>query len=387
VSLALPAWVGNPSPRLADAAVTVAVGVPVVATTIADAAADDRPLLGVLFGLAAVAPLLVRRRWPFPALAAILAVAFSSPADGAFELPLLVALYTIGSSRSWEATIAAAAAVVGAASVYRLAGGPDLSTEDLLGLALLCSLAAGLGLYVGSRRTSMEALRERAERLDRERDLLAERAVAEERIRIAQELHDVVAHNVSLIVVQAQALGATVPDDRVTEATTGIADLGRQAMAEMHRTLKLLRANEHEAAGRGPQPGLGNLDELLERARAAGLPVKLAVEGEPRRLSLSADLSAYRIVQEALTNVVKHAGRADATVTLGYRADALELTIADSGDAALRASAGAGNAGGHGLIGMRERAALFGGTLTAGSRGDRGFEVRALLPYDDGNRT
>ena len=155
----------------------------------------------------------------------------------------------------------------------------------------------------------------------------------------------------------------------------------------MHRTLKLLRANEDEAAGRGPQPGLGDLDELLERARAAGLRVKLAVEGEPRSLSQSADLSAYRIVQEALTNVVKHAGRADATVTLGYRADALELTITDSGDAALSASAGAGNAGGHGLIGMRERAALFGGTLTAGPRGDRGFEVRALLPYDQGNPT
>jgi signal transduction histidine kinase len=109
-------------------------------------------------------------------------------------------------------------------------------------------------------------------------------------------------------VVQAQALGATVPDDRVTEATTGIADLGRQAMSEMHRTLKLLRANEDEAARRGPQPGLGDLDELLERARAAGLRVQLAVEGEPRPLSQSVDLSAYRIVQEALTNVVKHAG-------------------------------------------------------------------------------
>jgi signal transduction histidine kinase len=387
VSLALPAWLGNPSSRLIDATVTVAVGVPVVATTIADAAADDRPLLGVLFGLAAVAPLLVRRRWPFAALGAILAVAFSSPADGAFELPVLVAVYTIGSSRSWEATVAAATAVVGAAAVYEVAGGPDLSREDVLGLALLCSIAAGSGLYIGSRRTSIEALRERAERLDRERELLAERAVAEERVRIAHELHDVVAHNVSLIVVQAQALGATVGDDRVSEATTGIADLGRQAMAEMHRTLKLLRANEDETVRRDPQPGLGNLDELLERARAAGLRVEVTIEGEPHPLSQSADLSAYRIVQEALTNVVKHAGRADTTVTLGYRADALELTIADRGNAAPSPSTGAGNAGGHGLIGMRERAALFGGTLRAGPRGDRGFEVRALLPYDEGNPT
>ena len=181
-----------------------------------------------------------------------------------------------------------------------------------------------------SRRASFEALQERAERLDRERELLAERAVAEERVRIAQELHDVVAHNVSLIVVQAQALGATVPDERVAEATTGIADLGREAMAEMHRTLKLLRAGEDRTAERAPQPGLADLDELLERSRAAGLRVELAVEGEPRPLSQTVDLSAFRIVQEALTNVIKHAGRAHTTVLLGYRGDALELTVTDT---------------------------------------------------------
>jgi signal transduction histidine kinase len=195
-------------------------------------------------------------------------------------------------------------------------------------------VGGALGLYVGWRRTGMEALRERAACLDRERVLLAERAVAEGRVRIAQELHDVVAHNISLIVVQAQALGATVPDERVVEATTRIAGLGRQAMSEMHRTLQLLRANEDEAAHRGPQPGLGDLEELLERARAAGVRVQLAVEGEPRPSSQSVDLSAYRIVREALTDVVKHAGRADTTVTLDYRPDGLELTITDRGGAA-----------------------------------------------------
>ena len=223
----------------------------------------------------------------------------------------------------------------------------------------------------------MDRLRERAELLDRERELLAQRAVAEERVRIAQELHDVVAHNVSLIVVQAQALGATAGDERVREATDGIADLGREAMAEMHRTLKLLRAGADGDPALAPQPGLGELDGLLERARGAGVGIDLTVEGEPRPLSQSVDLSAYRIVQEALTNVVKHAGRAHTTVTLGYRPDALELTIADSGDAPPRASAG-----GHGLVGMRERAALFGGTLSAGPRDGHGFEVRASLPYD-----
>ena len=161
------------------------------------------------------------------------------------------------------------------------------------------------------------------------------------------------------------------------EATDGIADLGREAMAEMHRTLKLLRAGADGDPALAPQPGLGELDGLLERARGAGVGIDLTVEGEPRPLSQSVDLSAYRIVQEALTNVVKHAGRAHTTVTLGYRPDALELTIADTGDAPRREGAA-----GHGLVGMRERAALFGGTLSAGPRDGHGFEVRASLPYD-----
>jgi signal transduction histidine kinase len=181
-------------------------------------------------------------------------------------------------------------------------------------------------------------------------------------------------------VVQAQALGATMPDDRVVAATDGIADLGRQAMAEMHRTLKLLRADD-AATAREPQPGLADLERLLERSRAAGLPVELAIEGEPRTLAQGVDLSAYRILQEALTNVLKHAGRAPTTITLGYREHALELTVTDRGDR----QAAAAVPGGHGLIGMRERAALFGGTLTAAPRNGHGFEVRAVLPYGEQN--
>ena len=200
--------------------------------------------------------------------------------------------------------------------VYRIAGGPQFTDGDLFGLAFLCVVGSAAGLYVGTRRARAVALRERA--------------VADERLRIAQELHDVVAHNVSLIVVQAQALGATAGDEHVREATDGIADLGRQTMKEMHRTLKLLRGDD--AAELAPQPGLGELPELLERTRTAGVGIELTVEGEPRPLAQSVDLSAYRIVQEALTNVVKHAGRAHTKVTLGYRPDALELTIADSGN-------------------------------------------------------
>jgi signal transduction histidine kinase len=375
VSPAVPSWLRPPWTRTVDVLVVLALFVLVVPATIAEAAATDELLEATLLALAGVLALLWRRRWPFPVLAVTTAVAILTPGYSGEVFPLIVALYTIGSRHSGETTIAAAGAVVAVGVVFRLAGGPQFTSGDLLGLALTCALAAGFGVYVGSRRARLARLRDRAELLDRERELLAERAVAEERVRIAQELHDVVAHNVSLIVVQAQALGATAGDERVRAATDGIAGLGRETMTEMHRTLKVLRAGaEPELA---PQPGLADLDALLERTRGAGVGIDLTVEGEPRALPQSVDLSAYRIVQEALTNVVKHAGRAHTTVTLGYRPDALELTIADSGDGPPRETAG-----GHGLIGMRERTALFGGTLTAGPRDGHGFEVRASLPYD-----
>jgi signal transduction histidine kinase len=155
-------------------------------------------------------------------------------------------------------------------------------------------------------------------------------------------------------------------------------------MAEMQRTLALLRTTDDDTAQRAPQPGLANLDKLLEQSRAAGLDVRLAVEGEPRELSQSLDLSAFRIVQEALTNVRKHAGHARASVTVGYRPRALELSVVDSGDASATPATIAGAGAGHGLVGMRERAAMFGGTLIARPRDGRGFEVNAVLPYGEG---
>jgi signal transduction histidine kinase len=375
VSPALRAWLGAPPARLVDVLVTILVGVPTVGGAVASGASQGRTAWGIVFGVAATAPLLFRRRHPFAVLACIVAAAVLAPVDLAFPIPLAIALYTIGASRSWEAAIAAGGAVVLVAIVYSLAGG-DVGTGDVVSVALVCALAAGAGLYIKSKRTSIAAL----EQLHRERELLAERAVAEERVRIAQELHDVVAHNVSLIVVQAQALGATAGDAAVTAATDGIADLGRQTMAEMHRTLRLLRSDGDEP-DYAPQPGLADLPALVSRSRSAGLQVDLAIEGAPRRLAQSVDLSAFRIVQEALTNVMRHAGRAGTAVTVAYRPRALELTIVDQGDRPLeRATA----SGGHGLIGMRERTALFGGTLNAGPRPGAGFEVKASLPYDEG---
>jgi len=377
VSPARPSWLRKPSARTVDVLVVLLVALLVVPVTVAEASKTDEVLAATLLSVAGVLALLFRRSRPFVVLAVVTATNVLIPVESPIWITMMVALYTIGTRHSGETTIAAAGAVTATGFVYRLAGGPGFGAADLVAFALICAVSAGLGVYVGSRRARMDRLRERAELLDRERELLAQRAVAEERVRIAQELHGVVAHNVSLIVVQAQALGATAGDDRVREATDGIADLGREAMAEMHRTLKLLRAGADGDPALAPQPGLGELDGLLERARGAGVGIDLTVEGEPRPLSQSVDLSAYRIVQEALTNVVKHAGRAHTTVTLGYRPDALELTIADTGDAPRREGAA-----GHGLVGMRERAALFGGTLSAGPRDGHGFEVRASLPYD-----
>jgi signal transduction histidine kinase len=375
---ARPSWLRRRPSWLADAALALLLGLVVGGAAVRQAIDTRAPFLPVL-ALVGVSLVFLRRRWPFESLAAGLVVEASQPHQGAFLFPVLTVLYTIASTRSWRATAMAAGLIAVTPSVALAISGQAWDIGNAAGPLALSGVVVALGLYAANRRASMDALRERAERLDRERELLADRAVAQERVRIAQELHDVVAHNVSLMVVQAQALGATSGDPRVAQATDGIAELGRQAMSEMHRTLTLLRADD-EAPQLSPQPGLANLDRLIEQSRAAGLPVEVTIEGEPRTLPESVDLSAFRIVQEALTNVVKHAGRARTSVTIDYRPDALELTITDEGDGL---AAGAVSAPGHGILGMRERAAMFGGTLTAQRRDGDGFVVNAVLPYGD----
>jgi signal transduction histidine kinase len=287
-------------------------------------------------------------------LGAILLVGVALPFSTPFPLVALVPVYL---ARSREMTIAGTAAVGIAMAAHDLVwDDPQVFEAYAISLAL-CVTAGVLGMYSGARRAAAE----------RERELLADAAASEERLRIARELHDAVGHDVSLMVVQAQALGAA--NESVRAETDAIADLGRRTMAELHRTLRLLRAGEESAPG-----GLADLDDLLDRVRAAGVPVTVAVDGAPRELGRGVDQSAYRIVQEAVTNIVKHADRAPTTITLAYRDDALELTIVDAGG-------GSPGDGGHGLAGMRERAELFGGTLTAGPSDGHGFEVRAILPY------
>jgi signal transduction histidine kinase len=216
----------------------------------------------------------------------------------------------------------------------------------------------------------------RAQLAERERDLAAREAVVEERARIARELHDAIAHNVSMMVVQAGAERRVLDGDAgsTREVLQTIEGVGRNALTEMRRLVGMLRSDSADPLA--PQPRLDDLPTLVTQVREAGLPVELHVDGEPRELPVGIELSAYRIVQEALTNAIKHAGEAHATVRVRYGPDSLELEIVDDGPGAPAPV----DSGGHGLAGMRERVALYGGSLDAGRRPTGGFAVRVLLP-------
>jgi signal transduction histidine kinase len=292
---------------------------------------------------------------------------------------LLVAVYTVCSRRPRQTGLAAAAVAGAALIAGPLAHGSGSLLPSVVSRLGMVAAATATGLYFGARWAYFEALRERAEQLARERTLLAGLAVDEERVRIARELHDVVAHHVTLLTVQAGAVRETLdrahPARPVLDSMTAT---GRQAMEEMRRMLDVLRPEPAAAAERGPQPGIEGIAALVEQTRAAGIPVELRVEGTARPLPAGMGLSAYRIVQEAPTNVVKHAGPASADVVVRYLPGALELSVRDDGRGAAPRDAN----GGHGLVGMRERVALFGGRLEAGARADGGYALRAVLPLE-----
>jgi signal transduction histidine kinase len=214
--------------------------------------------------------------------------------------------------------------------------------------------------------------------LEREREEVSRRAVADERARIARELHDVIAHSVSVMVVQAAA-ARRILDSQPDAARTSLAAIentGREALAEMRRLLGVMRREDAADDAKAPQPGLGRLEALVDDVRAAGLPVDLRIEGAVMALPPGVDVSAYRVVQEALTNALRHAGGAHVSVVVRYRAEDVEVEVSDDG----RSSTGEPADGGRGLLGMRERVALFQGDLEAGPRPGGGFAVRARLP-------
>jgi signal transduction histidine kinase len=241
-----------------------------------------------------------------------------------------------------------------------------------------------VGRIVNARVQLARELREKARRLEREGDENRKLAVAEERARIAREMHDVVAHNVSVMVVQASAARRMIDHDpeRAREALTSVEQTGREALGEMRKMLDVLRS-EDESAALAPQPSIDELEALVELAREAGLDVDLEVEGERPRVSSSIDLSTFRIVQEALSNTIKHAGAAHAHVRLRFTADEMEVDVIDDGRATRAQEA---NGKGQGLVGIRERVAMLGGRFQAGYRANGGFEVHATLPLKTEDR-
>jgi signal transduction histidine kinase len=233
-----------------------------------------------------------------------------------------------------------------------------------------------LGQALRSRGHRVDELAARADQLELERRQAEVAAVEAERARIARELHDVVSHSISVIAVQSQAIRRRLGPEHEREAAdlAGVETTARQAMVEMRRLLGVLRS-DGERLPLAPNPGLGQLPRLVEQVRASGLAVDVSTSGEPLALPPGVDLAAYRIVQEALTNALKHAGTAHATVAIGYEAGSIALTVVDNG-----AGANANGNGGHGLLGMRERVVLYGGTLETGPGADGGFRVHAVLP-------
>lgn len=302
----------------------------------------------------------------------------------------LLALYTVAAARPARTT-GICTAVVGGTWLYAgLANAENGSLPTVLAQALLFPLViAAFGRGSGRLAKNNERLAELARRLREEQEARALQAVMEERVRIARELHDVVAHHMSVISLQAGMASYVFAADPPTarQALDTIATTSREALDDMRRLLVLLRvggpgAQDGKGQGEGryaPAPGLDRLDELIQRVTNAGTPVELVVVGPPARLPSGMDLCVYRVVQEALTNVLKHAGpAARATVTLCYAPRTLTVCVVDDGRR--RPPAPSGTVSGHGLIGMSERARIYGGTVTAGPRAPGGFEVRLTLP-------
>jgi signal transduction histidine kinase len=346
---------------------------------------EDAPSLWFALLLIAivVSPVFARRRFPFaaPATYWLLAAAISFVnwwvlpyAHSLFVVGMAVA-FLLGNLRDERRAVVGLAVVVGSAAVldHQI---PGHTHAELVFVPMEFGISWLAGFAVRDRAVKAEAAEERATAAERERDAAARIAVAEERARIARELHDVVAHAVSVMVLQVGAVRHKLPEelDEDRDALNGVERAGRTALTEMRRLLAAMRTDE-DGAELAPQPGLDGLDSLAEEVGRAGLPVRLHVEGERFPLPRAIDLSAYRIVQEGLTNALKHARASAADVTVRYRPDELRLEVRDDG------TGSAENDGlGHGLVGMRERVKIYGGEMSAGAANGGGFVLSTRLP-------
>jgi signal transduction histidine kinase len=329
----------------------------------------------VVLSVGEAAPLLWRRRWPLAVTAIVTGMAIVMITLGVWVLPLQlgVALYTLASLRDTrEGQALGAAAIVAVAATVAVAGGFEFGAGAAR--VVFLTAAALLGRSIGSRRAYVHEIEQKAARLERERDSEARRAAAEEQARIARELHDVVAHALSVIIVQAGAADDAfdLNPERAREPIRAIDTAARSALGDLRRVLGILQGT----ASYEPQPGLAELDPLIDQVRATGLDVSLEIDGAPRPLSAAVGLSAFRIVQEALTNSLKHAAADHVRVKIRY-GERLGLEIRDDGRGSGESS------GGRGLVGMRERVALLGGVLTVGPEAGGGYRVSAEIPIDE----
>jgi len=341
------------------------------------------------FGAIEMLAVVIRRRWPLVAVALAsltsLASLFLSPAVQFGGLALIVVGYTVAAylplRRALVATAALWAPVLLAGTIWSPTAPTEVPIWYFLALNLMIALVAFfVGRTVHNGRAYTAALEERARAAEENQQALAEQAVADERRRIARELHDVVAHHVSVMGVLATGARRVLARDPAAadEALTTIEETGRTALREMRRLLTVLRTEAEPDAELAPQPGLAGIEALVEQVREAGLSVTLRVSGDRVPLDPGVALTVYRIVQEALTNTLKHAGEATAEVRLDFGRLWLHLEISDTG----RGPRPDGDRVGHGLLGMRERVALYGGTLRTGPRPGGGFRVSARIPLD-----
>jgi signal transduction histidine kinase len=369
-----------------DALLVLGLGIGVFGAVVSQSEADGPtgPLwFDVVAVVAIVTPLFFRRRFPFGAPIAVgVAVALAAfvderliPKDFIPFLAGCAAVFLVGLLRERRLAIAGIVLAIGVEALvaYR---DPLKNLSAFIATCIVFSLIWTVAFALGRKFEEADEAKRRAAEAEREREERARTAVTEERARIARELHDVVGHSVSVMTVQASAVRRLLRPEqkREREALLIVERTGREALAEMRRMVGVLRRPE-EGPALAPQPSLEHVERLVEQAREAGLSVELRVEGDPQPLPAGVDLTAYRLVQEGLTNALKHARAERAQVVVCYGDGDLEVTVSDDGR-----GAGSGDGGGHGLVGMRERVAVFGGELEAGPRAEGGYRLRAKLP-------
>lgn len=349
--------------------------------------ADYQPMdaLGVALVLGATVPFVFLRRAPLAVLiiagTSVVALSWLAYNEGVTPIFLYVAAVAVGIRCEPRQTVAGAVFMLGALLALLLVSHTQFDAGAFALNVAIFSSAFLIGVTIRSRRLRIAALEDRGRALEREQEEEARRAVTDERLRIARELHDVVAHSMGVVAIQSDAGERVIDTDpaKAKVALQAISGVSRSTLAEIRRMLGVLREDDDGGAPDSPVHGLDELDALAHELGGAGVDVTVSVEGTRRELARSLDLNAYRIVQEALTNVLKHSGSAKASVIVRYERDAVRVEVTDDG----RGTKASSPPGGHGIVGMRERAALFGGTLETGARADGGFAVAARLPYGD----